>query len=76
MNAHVSLSLFKLSHCTTPNLQSNLLWTHLPNRDNMYAVFDRIRKTSLEGLIVEQKVMKLICYGELLVRTFFPLTPL
>lgn len=62
-----SLHLFKLSHCTTTTPRSNMLWTHLPNRDDMFAVFDQLRRKNPDGSIVEKKVMKLVRAGELLV---------
>ena len=63
-----SLPLFKLSFCTTATLQSKMMWTHLPHRDSMFAVFDQIRKTGLGGLVFEKKILKLIHGGDLLVR--------
>lgn len=63
----VSLSLFKLSFCTTANLRSNLLWTHLPNRDDLFAVFDSVFRKDLQGSVTEKKVLKLIRGGDLLV---------
>lgn len=64
-----SLPLFKLSHCTTTTPRSNMLWTHLPNRDDMFAVFDQLRRMNFDGSIVEMKVLKLVRAGELLVGT-------
>ena len=63
----VSLTLFKLSFCTTANLRSNLLWTHLPNRDDLFAVFDSVFHKDLEGSVAEKKVLRLIRGGDLLV---------
>lgn len=34
-------------------------WVHLPNRDGMFAVFDRIH-SSENGRVVERRVLKLI----------------
>ncbi|KAL8825961.1 MAG: hypothetical protein Q9191_004090 [Dirinaria sp. TL-2023a] len=61
-----SLTLFKLSFCTTPTLRSRLLWTHLPNRDNLFAVFDSLFQKDLEGSVTEKKMLKLIRGSELL----------
>lgn len=64
----MTLTLFKLSFCTTAALRSSLLWTHLPNRDDLFAVFDSTYSRDLEGSITEKKVLKLIRGGGLLVR--------
>ena len=61
------MTLFKLSFCTTPTLRSHLLWTHLPNRDNLFAVFDSLFQKDLEGSVTEKKMLKLIRGSELLV---------
>ena len=44
-----------------------MLWTHLPNRDDMFAVFDKIRSRDLDGTVTGKQVMKLLRGGELLV---------
>ena len=44
-----------------------MLWTHLPNRDDIFAVFDEIRSRELDGTISGKQVMKLLRGGELLV---------
>ena len=44
-----------------------MLWTHLPNRDDMFAVFDVLRRRTLEEVVIEKKVLKLVRGGELLV---------
>ena len=67
MTGPVPLSLFKLSFCTTATLRSNLLWTHLPNRDDLFAVFDSVYHKDLEGPVTEKKVLKLVRGGDLLV---------
>ena len=46
-----------------------MLWTHLPNRDDMFAVFDQVRSTDLGGAVISKQVLKLIRGGELLVST-------
>ena len=63
----VTLPLFKLSHCTVSGHGSRLLWTHLPNRSDMFAVFDENRSKDLGGIVVSKQVLKLIRGGELLV---------
>ena len=67
LSGPVSLTLFKLSFCTTATLKSNLLWTHLPSRDDLFAVFDSVFHKDLEGSVTEKKVLKLIRGGDLLV---------
>ena len=66
----VSLTLFKLSFCTTPILRANLVWTHLPQRDNLFAVFDYVTRKDVEGFTTEKKILKLMRGGDLLVRFF------
>ena len=63
----VSLPLFKLSFCTTVGLRSNLVWTHLPQRDNLFAVFDYVTRSSVEGFISQKRTLKLVRGGEVLV---------
>lgn len=68
--APVSLPLFKLSFCTTPTVRVNLVWTHLPQRDNLFAVFDYVSQKDVEGFTTQKKILKLIRGGDLLVRSF------
>ena len=44
-----------------------MLWTHLPNRDNMYAVFDNTRKLCSNGVVAVKRVLKLVRGGDMLV---------
>ena len=66
----VTLPLFKFSYCTSPNHQAKVIWTHLPQRSDMFAVFDVIRKVGTSMFASEMKVLKLVRGGELLVSTF------
>ena len=66
----VALPLFKFSHCTSPNPQAKMIWTHLPQRSDMFAVFDVIRKVGTGMVASETKVLKLVRGGELLVCIF------
>ena len=66
----VALPLFKFSHCTSPNPGAKMVWTHLPQRSDMYAVFDIIRKVTVGKDVSETKILKLIRGGELIVRIF------
>ena len=66
----VTLPLFKFSHCTSPNPQAKMIWTHLPQRSDMFAVFDVIRKIGTGMVVSETKTLKLVRGGELLVSMF------
>ena len=44
-----------------------MIWTHLPQRSDIFAVFDVIRKVEIGMVISERKVLKLIRGSELLV---------
>ena len=68
--APLSLPLFKLSFCTTPTVRANLVWTHLPQRDNLFAVFDCVSQKDAEGFMTQQKILKLVRGGDLLVCFF------
>ena len=54
-----------------------MIWTHLPQRSDMFAVFDVIRKVGFDMVVSEIKVLKLVRGGELLVslssRTHLPI---
>jgi len=65
----VTLPLFKLSHCTVSGHGARMLWTHLPNRDDMFAVFDQVSSRDLGGAVLSKQILKLIRGGELLVTT-------
>ncbi len=62
-----SLSLYKLSFCTTAMPGAKMVWTHLSSRANMFAVFDRVRSIGLGGSISESRILKLTCEADLLV---------
>ena len=66
----VTLSLFKLSHCTTPNPQAKMIWTHLPQRSDMFVIFDVIRKLGIDTIVSEIKVLKLVRGSEVLVSIY------
>lgn len=63
----VSLPLFKLSFCTTATHGSKLIWTHLSGNNEMFAVFDQIRKLGFGGSVIEKRLLKLTRGGDLLV---------
>lgn len=47
-----------------------MVWTHLPQRSDMFAVFDVIRKVGTDKVVSETKVLKLVRGGELFVSIF------
>ena len=47
-----------------------MIWTHLPQRSDMFAVFDVIRKVGIDKVVSEIKVLKFVRGGELLVSIF------
>ncbi|KAL8784483.1 MAG: hypothetical protein Q9195_009030 [Heterodermia aff. obscurata] len=59
----ISLALFKFSYCTTQELKSKLVWTHLPERDRLFAVFDRV---NVGGFTSQRRTLKLLRGGDLL----------
>ncbi|KAI4109858.1 MAG: hypothetical protein LQ339_001642 [Xanthoria mediterranea] len=62
----VSLSLHKLSFCTTATLHSKMVWEHLSGGSDMYAVFDHVRKPGLGQAVSEKQVLRLVRDGHLL----------
>ena len=42
-------------------------WTHVPDRDNIFAVFDLVRDKTLDGAVLEKKLLKVVRGGEVLV---------
>jgi hypothetical protein len=63
----VTLSLCKFSYATSSPHQSTLLWTHLPERDHLFVVFDDENGQHLEGAVISRRVMKIIRGGSILV---------
>lgn len=62
-----TLPLKKFSYVTTPASCGKLLWTHLPQRDNLFAVFDFVIDKDLEGLIVKKRFLRFVRGDEILV---------
>ena len=62
-----TLSLFKFSYATNPSLQGKLLWTHLPQRDNLFAVFDYVTCRDPHGQPVRSSLFKVLRGTEVLV---------
>ncbi|KAK0515136.1 hypothetical protein JMJ35_002515 [Cladonia borealis] len=62
----LSLPLFKLSFCTALTPRSPMTWTHLPNRDGMFAVFDHVMKRNPDGVVGERALLKCVRGGELI----------
>ena len=44
-----------------------MTWTHVPNRDGMFAVFDTIRRRDIDGSVTELRMLKIINRSEQLV---------
>ena len=63
----LTMPLAKFSYATTLNLSSRLTWKHLPERDNIFAVFDVVKSKGLAGRIKRQDVLKVVKGGEVLV---------
>ena len=62
-----TLPLKKFSFVTTPASRGKLLWTHLPQRDNLFAVFDFATGKDLEGLVVKKRFLRFVRGDEILV---------
>ena len=62
-----TLPLKKFSYVTTPASRGKLLWTHLPQRDNLFAVFEFLTGKDLEGLTVKKRFLRFVRGNEILV---------
>lgn len=62
-----TLPLKKFSYVTTRASHTKLLWTHLPQRDNLFAVFDFTTAKDLEGLTVKKRFLRFLRGDEVLV---------
>ncbi|KAL6714390.1 hypothetical protein ACLMJK_007813 [Lecanora helva] len=62
----VTLPLFKLSFCTISHPGARMIWKHLHNRNDLFAVFDETRSKDLSGVVVTKQALKLFQGGELL----------
>lgn len=67
-NNLVTLALYKFSYATTIDILAKPIWTHLPQRDNLFAVFDQVAGETAPGRVARQKILKIAQAGELLVR--------
>lgn len=63
----LTLALFKFSYATYRGLQAVVPWTHVPERSNLFVVFDDVRSRENNGLITTTKLLKIVCGGEVLV---------
>ena len=66
-NMFLSLPLFKFSYATTAAIQGKLHWTHLPQRDNIYVVFDDVSSQDRQEGPFNRRLMKIVRGGETLV---------
>ena len=64
----LTMPLAKFSYATTSGLQSKPSWTHLPNRDNMYAVFDLVKSKGSGDSVNQRDLLKVVRGSDLLVR--------
>lgn len=62
-----TLSLIKFSYATTPTLQAKILWTHLPERNDLYAVFEEVNTKQSGGLLQRRKMLRIIQGSNLIV---------
>ena len=62
-----SLSLHKFSYATTVNVHGKLLWTHIPQRDNLSVVFDHVNHQDDGGLLIRKRLLRVILGAQTLV---------
>lgn len=62
-----TMPLAKFSHATTLMLQSKPTWTHLPQRDNMFAVLDLVSSKGLGNGVNQRNILRVVRGGDLLV---------
>ena len=63
-----TMPIAKFSYANTPRLQSRPTWTHLPDRDNMFAVFDLVSSKGSGDCVIRRNVLKVVRGGDLIVR--------
>ena len=51
-----------------------MTWTHLPNRDGMFAVFDLVMERNPDGVVRERALLKCVRGGELIASNQSPLS--
>jgi hypothetical protein len=63
--------LAKFSYATcSADLNGPINWTHLPDRDNLHAVFDHVRVQTTSGQVSEKTVLKVVRGPEIMVRRY------
>lgn len=67
LNGLLTMPLGKFSYATTLALQSKPIWTHLPDRDNMFAVFDLVSSMGSGDDVSQRNVLKVVRASDLVV---------
>lgn len=68
----ITLTLVKFSHCTVAtHSSSNSAWKHIAGQNNLFWVFDSIRRMDVSEQIVSKDVLKVVYRQDLLVRLYF-----
>ena len=68
INDLVTLSLLKFSHATTSSPKGKVLWHHVTQSDNkLFAVVDQVTFKNDKGLIVREKILKVVHGGLVIV---------
>ncbi|KAA6413315.1 MAG: hypothetical protein FRX48_03059 [Lasallia pustulata] len=65
LNGLLTMPLGKFSYATTLALQSKPIWTHLPDRDNMFAVFDLVSSMGSGDDVSQRNVLKVVRASDL-----------
>jgi hypothetical protein len=64
----ISLALCKFSHASSNiSFHGKLIWTHLPERGNLFLVFDRRTQKDSAGIVFKASLMKIIRGSDVIV---------
>ena len=66
-DSSLTLSLFKISYTSSATVQGKFTWTHLPQRDNIFAVFDGLNGPAYGASSQVGRVLKLLQNSDVLV---------
>ena len=66
--SHVSLSLCKYSHVTTPRMYGKLVWTHVVGRGSLLAVFDETTSADSQGSVATRNRLRVFEEDRVIVR--------
>lgn len=67
-DSSLTLSLFKVSYTSSATVQGKFTWTHLPQRDNIFAVFDGLNGPAYGLSSQAGRVLKILQNSDILVR--------